>query len=372
MTPRRLMMTTDTVGGVWVYATGLAQGLARRGVRVTLVTLGPRPSGWKRAEANALPSGVELIPTDLALEWRDPEGCDIAAARCELLRIAAEVAPDIVHLNGFREGAFAWPCPALVVAHSCVWSWWKEVHKEWPSEPRWVSYRDGVAAGLRAAHAWAAPTAAFRDTIQDLYQPAATGWVTRNGIDRPLASQEDKEPVILASGRVWDGAKNLFRLAGVAGELPWPVEIIGPGAPHGTEQAAPNVRWYGECDRVQLRARMSRAAVYAAPAQYEPFGLGILEAAAAGCALVLSDIPSLRELWDGAALFVPPNDTEQMCAALVQICTSDALRAPLQRAAAVRARRYTMDRMVCGYLDLYETMLSRLDERMAPAQEAFA
>jgi hypothetical protein len=38
----------------------------------------------------------------------------------------------------------------------------------------------------------------------------------------------------------------------------------------------------------------------------------------------------------------------------------------------VRARRYTMDRMVCGYLDLYETMLSRLDERMAPAQEAFA
>ena len=39
-------------------------------------------------------------------------------------------------------------------------------------------------------------------------------------------------------------------------------------------------------------------------ARYEPFGLAVLEAAQAGMRLVLSDIPSFRELWDGAATFV--------------------------------------------------------------------
>ncbi len=39
---------------------------------------------------------------------------------------------------------------------------------------------------------------------------------------------------------------------------------------------------------------------------YEPFGLSVLEAALSGCALVLGDIPSLRENWDGAADFAEP------------------------------------------------------------------
>ena len=51
---------------------------------------------------------------------------------------------------------------------------------------------------------------------------------------------------------------------------------------------------------------MARTAVFVSPALYEPFGLAVLEAAQAGCALVLSDIPTFRELWDGVALFVAP------------------------------------------------------------------
>ncbi len=46
------------------------------------------------------------------------------------------------------------------------------------------------------------------------------------------------------------------------------------------------------------------ATVFASMARYEPFGLAVLEAAQAGMRLVLSDIPTFRELWDGAAIFV--------------------------------------------------------------------
>ena len=52
-------------------------------------------------------------------------------------------------------------------------------------------------------------------------------------------------------------------------------------------------------------------------ALYEPFGLAVLEAAQAGCALVLSDIPTFRELWDGAALFVAAATTPRLCAEAV-------------------------------------------------------
>ena len=57
-----------------------------------------------------------------------------------------------------------------------------------------------------------------------------------------------------------------------------------------------------------MARHLGSAAIFAAPARYEPFGLAILEAAAAGCALVLGDISSLRENWGGAALFVDPED----------------------------------------------------------------
>ena len=353
---RHIMMTADAVGGVWVYATTLARRLAALGTRVTLVTLGPPPRQDKYEAARALPFEVELIVTDLELEWLDPEGRDAERARHQLRRIADRARPDLVHLNGFREGAIGWPCPSLVVAHSCVTSWWQATKRERPPEPRWHAYAEAVAEGLNAADAWAAPTRAFRATIEQLYQPETSGWVIPNGIDLPPPSDADKDAVILASGRVWDSAKNLTALANIARDLPWPVHIAGAGEVEIAECA--NVHWLGEISRAELLRRMQRAGIYAAPALYEPFGLGILEAAAAGCALVLSDIASLRELWDGAAVHVPADDPERLGQALRELCGDVRRRGRLQRAAAARARRYSLDRTVAGYLKLYESVLA--------------
>jgi glycosyltransferase involved in cell wall biosynthesis len=372
--PRHVMMTTDTVGGVWVYAMALARQLLQAGMRVTLVTVGPRPQAGKYDAMQALPHGAEIVVTNLALEWLDPEGNDVTRARAELLRIADRVAPDIVHLNSFREGAFPWPCPAVVVAHSCVLSWWRAAHHDMPSEARWSLYGDAVAAGLNAADAWAAPSAAFRDTIAALYRPAVEGRVIHNGIDCfPETAAADKQPLILASGRVWDGGKNLAALAEIAADLPWPVAIAGPGMPESSEPGAQPVQWLGEIEHDDLLDRMQRAAIYAAPAHYEPFGLGILEAAAAGCALVLSDIASLRELWHGACLHVPAGDSERLRDALRQLCSDDALRLRLQREATIRARRYSIERTAAAYLALYRSVLAPADARgIAAAEEVRA
>jgi glycogen synthase len=99
---------------------------------------------------------------------------------------------------------------------------------------------------------------------------------------------------------------------------------------------------------------LSRATVFAEPARYEPFGLAALEAALCGCALVLGDIPSLREVWGEAATFVSPDDPDELAVAV-----NAALDDPGRRAAAARerARRYRPEMMADAYLDAYRAVV---------------
>jgi glycosyltransferase involved in cell wall biosynthesis len=354
--PLRILMTTDAVGGVWFYASELACALCERGDQVLLVILGPPPKPELLRRLLSI-EGLHLKITDLELEWLDPQASGFQRARHTLLRLADEFQPDLVHLNSFREAAFDWPAPLLVVAHSCVNTWWRACHGYPPDEPRWETYRRNVAAGLRAADAWAAPTAAFRNEIAAAYQPLTAGFVIRNGISfkpRPAA----KAPLILAGGRFWDQAKNLKSLTAIAPELPWPVRVAGPlDGPDGSPGIeAENVTWLGELSHPDLFSEMSRSEIFVAPALYEPFGLTVLEAAACGCALVLSDLASFRELWGDAAIFVDPRNSKAISAALQLICTDQKLRQQLQVASRTRAKLYSLPATAMGYRQLYWEM----------------
>lgn len=97
-----------------------------------------------------------------------------------------------------------------------------------------------------------------------------------------------------------------------------------------------------------LRAAYARCGVFASAALYEPFGLAPLEAAQAGAALVLSDIPTHRELWADAALFVPPRDAEGFARAFASLLDAPGEAARLGARAARRARRYGRARMVAA------------------------
>src|SRR5699024_7702709 len=97
--------------------------------------------------------------------------------------------------------------------------------------------------------------------------------------------------------------------------LDWPVRVAGAAkGPDGQGGDFGNVEQCGRLDAACIAREYASASIHAAPARYEPFGLGILEAALAGCALVLGDIPSLREIWGRDALFVAPDDDEGLIA----------------------------------------------------------
>jgi glycosyltransferase involved in cell wall biosynthesis len=365
----RILMTADAVGGVWTYATALASAFASRGADVQLVIQGPAPTDAQRSMVSQ--TAVRLVESPLALEWQDPAGDSMEAARQFYAALEAKLRPDIVHLNSFREATFDWHCPVLVAAHSCVNSWGIACEDTaWLSDRRWRSYTRHVAAGLDQATAWVCPTCAFRDMVLDLYQPRAPGFVVWNGSPRQTDGFCRKEPMILAAGRMWDAAKNLAALEQAAEGLEWPVLVAGSTVDIASD---PAIHQLGVVSHAELSQLMRRAAIFASPARYEPFGLSVLEAAAAGCALVLADIPTFRELWNDAALFVDPTDAHALHRALADLCADPAQCTRLQDAARARSRRYALRRMIDSYVALCQSLLAPDTRPMAaPGIEVFA
>jgi glycosyltransferase involved in cell wall biosynthesis len=247
----------------------------------------------------------------------------------------------------------------VIVAHSCVLSWWRAVLSG-RAPAKYDRYRAEVRRGLREADAVVAPTRAMLETVRGHYGAAARGHIIPNGVDLERFSIGTKEPFVLCAGRLWDEAKNLGVLASIAGRAPWPIYMAGGlRSRDGEERRRGCLRELGLLAQAELHRWMSRAAIYALPARYEPFGLTVLEAALSGCALILGDIPSLRETWRGAAIFVRPEDGAGLLTNLERLAGDERLRARMGSLAWLRARRFTADRMARRYLHLYATLAAR-------------
>ncbi|HWN45641.1 MAG TPA: glycosyltransferase family 4 protein [Thermoanaerobaculia bacterium] len=355
--PRKVLMTADTVGGVWTYALELARGLADQGIEVAIATMGAPADGLQREMAGRIPR-LKVFESNFKLEWMDDPWRDVERAGDWLLGLEERFAPDLIHLNGFAHGALPWHAPKIVVGHSCVLSWWEAVKNE-PVPEEWHRYRQEVRAGLDAADLVVAPSSAMMAALCRHYGPLPRATVVYNGRDVRQFRATAKEPMLFSAGRLWDEAKNLEALESVAPRLPWPVFVAGENHhPDGGEARPHHTRLLGRLSQRALAAWLGRASIYVLPARYEPFGLSVLEAALSGCALVLGDIPSLRELWRNRAVFVPPDDPEALEDALVRLIEDPDRRTTLAAGARSRAIERTTERMVEGYLAAYGEVLA--------------
>ena len=353
--PGLVLMTVDTVGGVWTYALELAEALGRDGVNVALATMGGPISRAHRAMVRRL-SNVEVYESRYKLEWMDDPWTDVAEAGEWLLALAGETRPDLIHLNGYAHGALDWGRPVVVVGHSCVLSWWQAVKGE-PAPSSWDRYRREVARGLHAADLVIAPTWSMLSALERQYGRLRRSRVVPNGRQAAGFPPGLREPFLLSAGRLWDEAKNLASLAAVAPGLPWPTYVAGSSAhPNGRVVDADGVRSLGPITPEALAGWMARASIYVLPARYEPFGLSALEAALAGCALVLGDIESLREVWGDSAQYVAPDDREGLRDALRELIANESHRAEMADRARARAQTFTPQRMAEGYLQAYRDL----------------
>ena len=361
-----VLMTTDTVGGVWTYTQDLVSELVCRGNRITLVSFGGLPAPDQTAWLGNLPE-VDFRPTSFRLEWMEDAASDVEAARKYLAEVIREVRPDLLHSNQFCFGSLDHDIPRVVIAHSDVVSWWQEVHGSDPPQEEWAWYRRQVQNGLRGADLVVAPSRWMMGRLVANFHPGSEAHVIYNGRNPSMFKPgHARDDYALSVGRLWDKGKQCDLL--LDAELDIPVSVAGastkPGAIHTSQTADAKAKFMGPMSQAELIELYSRASFYVATSCYEPFGLAPVEAALSGCALILNDLPVFRELWGDDAVYFARNDARSLAQEVSTLARNESARQEFAHRAQRRGQeKFTALRMADEYCKIYEQARTR--ERVA-------
>jgi glycosyltransferase involved in cell wall biosynthesis len=104
----------------------------------------------------------------------------------------------------------------------------------------------------------------------------------------------------------------------------------------------------------QLKELYETSSMFVLPSEVENFPIALLEAMAAGLAIITTQGTGCAEVVGEAALLVPPKDPEAIRALLPRLVQDGELRRSLGRAARERLERYFTWRLVAQrYADIY-------------------
>ncbi|OAP50425.1 glycosyltransferase family 4 protein [Sinorhizobium saheli] len=354
--PRRIIMTVDAVGGVWRYALDLAEALRDAGVETVFAGLGPGPSAEQRREAARIGT-LEWLAAPLDWMVDDESGLDAVPAL--LAELALKRSVDLLHLNLPSQAAgLAVEMPVVAVSHSCVATWFDAVRGS--GLPRdWLWQKRRNRQGFVRADVVLAPSRSHAAALTRCYDRIDNLAVVYNSSRRPR-STTIKENFVFAAARWWDEGKNGAVLDQAAAHSRWPVVMAGAcEGRNGQHLRIEHADCPGELGHGRTMALMARAATVVSPSIYEPFGLVPLEAARTGAALVLADIATYRELWEGAALFTDPRDPAALADILNRLARDAALRAELGRRARLRSGDFTVEAQRDGVLEAYRRAMRK-------------
>lgn len=364
-----VLVTTDTLSGVWTYTQELVTGLINRGVRVTLVSFGDIPLGQQTSWMESL-HGLDYRPTAFRLDWMQEGQQDFEESSRYLTALVKELRPDLLHLNQLCHGALPVETPRVLVAHGDLITWWLAVHGREPKPSRWLTwYRDTLSRSITEANMVVASSAWMLSAIEACYgEPRSTGLIHhgRNPIlFNPYVSKND---YVLAIGRLVDPSKQVSLLT--QHSHPVPVCIVdADDRPAALESPIctgvkldldlANISLKGPQTEAQLRMLYSRAAIFVASSRYEPLGLSLLEAALSRCAIVANDTSFFREIWGDAAIYFEADDAESLAHVIRRLHEQRDLCRGYGARAFQRAREhFTAQRMVDSYLQLYQHTLA--------------
>jgi glycogen(starch) synthase len=352
---RTVLMTADTVGGVWTYCVDLIRSMTYTNTYFHLVTAGGPLSSSQKEDISSL-SNVTVHETDSKLEWMQNPWHDVDFLGWSLVELERKIKPDLIHLNSYSHASLPFRSPVIVGAHSDVFSWWFSVHKCLPGK-EWQEYFTRVKDGLRHADVVVTPSRSMLSTLSAIYGSPRDGRVIYNGRSTSLLKPGEKKPSVMCAGRFWDEGKNLAVVMKAAPLINATVMVAGDtGTISAPESLPDNLVFRGRLDNKEMASSLAQALVYVSPARYEPFGLAILEAAICGCALVLGNIPSLKEIWQNCAVFVDTDDVAKLAAVCNQLLRNQELSSDYGRKAQERAKMFSLTKMAAQYERLYDEL----------------
>ncbi|MCU1430790.1 MAG: glycosyl transferase group 1 [Actinomycetia bacterium] len=342
------LLAGDT--GVARYVRELGCALERRNVELIRFAIG------RGNHSDALPGNTRRVRMPLRLvhlSWSIagmPSGEHLARG-CDVVHT-----PDLVPPPTRR--------PLVLTVHDLVALEHPDMHPpraEAAQRSQLAAARDRAAVVLSVSEATAA---ALRDRGVD----AARIVVAPNGLTMlpsPDRSIVPSVPYLLAVGSLTP-RKGLDTLiaAFARAALPESIGLVLAG-PHGWEAStvfaaierhdpAGRITCTGRVTDAQLAALYEGCVAVCVPSVAEGFGLPVLEAAAAGAAVVASDLPVFRELAGSIALYAPVGDEQAWADALERIVADDELRTAAVAKGRVVAAEHTWDRAAEITLAAYE------------------
>ena len=356
----RILMTTDTVGGVWTFTRELVSHFLPGGNAIALVSFGRQPSPEQLAWASQMEADYlgtfSYTPSSAPLEWMEDNEYAYVEGASLLHGIAQDFEPDILHSNQFCFGSMPLDVPIVIAAHSDVLSWAEACRPNGIEHSPWLArYNTLVQDGLDAASCITAPTQWMLSALQrNFYVPSETRVIHNGRTVPPATTKIHRELRAISVGRLWDEAKGLTTLLQI--NSPMPIAIAGESKFESA--AAPthaDLQSLGHLSESDLLDAFRTSSIYIATSIYEPFGLAPLEAALCGCAIIARDLPSLREVWGDAALYFDNNAALENL--LRYLADDPVLLRSGQLTAKYRASRFPAHAMAQQYLLLYQDLL---------------
>ncbi|MGB8932887.1 MAG: glycosyltransferase family 4 protein [Anaeromyxobacteraceae bacterium] len=343
-------------GGVNRHARALASALARSGHAALVV--GPA--------SGAVPEGCEGIRGVVPI----PANGSVAriglfASRRAVARILEREGFDLLHVHEPLV-----PGPARIALRLAkvpvVATFHANSEREVPLQA--LARRIGALGLSRIAHGIAVSREAKRFS-RAIYRGRTA--VIPNGVDlvhyaRAIRAGDHAAPAsgalkVLFVGRFGEERKGLPVLLDACARLvasgrPVALAVAGEGPRERFEGAArrANARFLGRVADGEILDALAECDVFCAPSLHgESFGMVVVEAMAAGCPVVASDIPGYAEAARGAAILVPPGRPEALAEALWRVWQDGPLRARLAQHGVARAQALDWSRVAEHVLRIY-------------------
>jgi glycosyltransferase involved in cell wall biosynthesis len=337
----RILFTVDPNGAAWAFTSSLARAISLRGNEVVVASFGPEPSAERRQEMEQ--DGVKLTVIALAGPTTDPTF--VAGARHALEMLVEELGPSVVQIDRCVFGDLDLEVPKVLTVAA-------------DRTLRVARGRGPARKGLLGADAVVSPTRALAEEISRRFEYRRPIAVIQPGAilgDAPVSVVPGKKrgSGVMFYGRTDEKADGFDVLLEASRRLgpEFPIRIAGEGNRPPLPEWVTDLGWLDANGRA---AAFEKSEIVVLPSRDEPFGLLSAEAARTGCALLLSDVPTHHELWNGAATFVKPDDPAALAEALRSLVGDTRKREECSRMCRARALAgFGADRMVDEHLDVY-------------------
>lgn len=257
----------------------------------------------------------------------------------------------------------------------------RRVHQDWSGWERMV-YSVALEKDLRAADHVITVSQAMKEEILGFF-PGISISVIYNGLearefdavteaDLQAARQKYKLPkkFLLAVGH-HERRKNYLRLIDTMARLrdrgsTCSLVIVGNDSGEGkaieervqSANLSGHVKIFSGLSDLEVRCAYKLCSLFVFPSSYEGFGIPILEAMAAGCPMVLSDIPVFREITESHGVYFSHNDTEAMASAIEKVLSSSSERERQIQYGYERVQAFNFKSLAGQLESLYRAMLN--------------